>query len=91
MSEFCNHRPPSLTHHNHLLLSFPTHELPACSVIRDWQRQHGFASLAVRAVGELQHAAVGFSDLAAQDQSNQQARKCDTGFRRELRDEDARR
>jgi hypothetical protein len=44
--------------------------LPACSVIRDWQRQHGFASLAIIAVGELQHTAVGFCDLASQDQSN---------------------
>jgi hypothetical protein len=44
--------------------------LPACSVIRDWQRQHGFASLAIIAVGELQHTAVGFFDLAAQYQSN---------------------
>jgi hypothetical protein len=42
-------------------------ELPARSVIRDRQRQHSFTSLAVSAVGELQHAAVGFCDLSAQD------------------------
>jgi hypothetical protein len=33
----------------------------------------------------LQNAAVGFCDLAAQDQTNGRAHKCDTGFLRQLR------
>jgi hypothetical protein len=41
--------------------------LSARAVIRDWECQYGFAALAVIAVGELQYAAVGFSDLSAQD------------------------
>src|SRR3954468_250140 len=45
-------------------------KLPARDVIRDRQRQHSFTACPVRAVSELQHAAVGFSDLAAQDQAN---------------------
>ena len=39
-------------------------------VIRDRQCEHRFAALSIRAVGELQHAAVGFCDLAAQDQTD---------------------
>src|SRR4051812_13925175 len=47
------------------------HTILSCRpVIRNWQRQHGFTSRPVSAVGELQHAAVGLSDLAAQDQAN---------------------
>ena len=45
-------------------------KLPTRAVIRDRQRQHGFTACPVRAVGELQHAAVGFCDLAAQDQTD---------------------
>jgi hypothetical protein len=44
--------------------------LPARPVIRDWQGEHGFTALSIIAVGELQHAAVGFCDLAAQDQTD---------------------
>ena len=44
--------------------------LPARTVIRDRQRQHCFAARPVSAVGELQHAAVGFCDLSAQDQTD---------------------
>jgi len=40
------------------------------TVIRDRQRQHCLTTRPVRAVSELQHAAVGFSDLVAQDQSD---------------------
>jgi hypothetical protein len=40
-------------------------KLTARSVIRDRQGQYGFASLAIIAVGELQHAAVSFCDLSA--------------------------
>jgi hypothetical protein len=39
-------------------------------LIRDRQGEHDFTSGAVRAVGELQHAAVGLCDLAAQDQTH---------------------
>ena len=44
--------------------------LPARAVIRDRQGQHGFTACPVIAVGELQHAAVGFCDLSAQDQTD---------------------
>jgi hypothetical protein len=44
--------------------------LPARPVIRDRQREHSFTARPVRPIGELQHAAVGFSDLAAQDQTD---------------------
>jgi hypothetical protein len=39
-------------------------------VIRDPQPEHRFTALSIIAVGELQHAAVGFCNLAAQDQTN---------------------
>jgi hypothetical protein len=43
--------------------------LPTRPVIRDRQREHCFTACPVRAVGELQHAAVGLCDLAAQDKT----------------------
>src|SRR3954452_10589184 len=45
-------------------------KLPTRAVIRDRQGQDGFASLPISTVGELQHTAVGFCDLAAQDQTD---------------------
>src|SRR5579864_4632070 len=44
--------------------------LPARPVIRDRQGQHSLTACPVSAVGELQHAAVGLSDLSAQDQTD---------------------